>query len=153
MAFALTKFKAYGLRAEGAVRPHVQQVAIFTLTAAATDIVYDVGVTGGTFWTSAEASVLYGSLATAVKSLLLTRLPGLLPDTALMAIEGAYPLDTFIKVASGATGDQYTLAVTDSFPLITFVSASAPTAWVLQLRWNLIDGAEALVADYGTTNS
>ncbi len=152
MAFALTKFKAYGLRAEGAVRPHVQQVMSFTFTAAATDIVYDLGTTAGTFWTSAVANTTYGSLATAVRSLLLTRLPGLLPDNALMACEGE-PLETFIQVASGAAGLQYTLAITASMPTITFVSASAPTAWVLNLRWNLIDGAEALVGDYGTTNS
>ncbi len=152
MAFALTKFKAYGLRAEGAVRPHVQQVMSFTFTAAATDIVYDLGETAGTFWTSAEASVAYGSLATAVKSLLLTRLPGLLPAGALIACESEV-LQTFIQVASGASGTQFTLAIADSMPTITFVSASAPTAWVLNLRWNLIDGAEAVVGDYGTTNS
>ncbi len=152
MAFAITKFKAYGIRAEGAVRPHTQQVASFTLTAAATDIAYDLGTTAGTFWTSAEANATYGSLATAVKSLLLTRLPGLLPDGALVACESEV-LQTFIQVASGASGTQYTLAISASMPTITFVSASAPTAWVLNLRWNLIDGAEALVGDYGTTNS
>ncbi len=152
MAFALTKFKAYGLRVEGAVRPHVQQVMSFTLTAAATDIAYDLGTTGGTFWTSAEANATYGSLATAVKALLLTTLPGLLPAGALIACESEV-LQTFIQVASGASGTQYTLAITDSMPTITFVSASAPTAWVLNLRWNLIDGAEAVVGDYGTTNS
>ncbi len=152
MAFALTKFKAYGLRAEGAVRPHAQQVASFTFTAAATDIAYDLGTTGGTFWTSAEADSAYGALASAAKSLLLARLPGLLPDNALMACEGE-PLQTFIQVASGASGTQYTLAISSSMPTITYVSASAPTAWVLNLRWNLIDGAEALVADLGTTNS
>ncbi len=152
MAFALTKFKAYGIRAEGAVRPHVQQVMNFTLTAAATDIVYDVGVTAGTFWTSAEAHATYGALASAVKRILLTNLPGLLPDFALMQVNGE-PLNTFAKVASGASGLQYTLAIDSSMPLVTFVSASAPTGWVLQLCWNLIDGAEALVGDYGTTNS
>lgn len=153
MAFALTKFKAFGERAEGAVRPHVQQVMNFTLTAAATDIVYDLGETAGTFWTSAEASTAYGALASAVKRILLTQLPGLLPDFALMACNGE-PLQTFLKVASGASGTQYTLAISAaSMPTITFVSASAPTGWVLQLRWNLIDGAEALVGDYGTTNS
>lgn len=150
MAFALTKFKAYGLRAEGAVRPHAQQVMSFTLTGAATDISYDFDETGGTFWTSAEANATYGALASAAKSLLLTRLPGLLPDGALVACESEV-LQNFIQVASGATGDQYVLVITDSMPDILFVSASAPTAWVLNLRWNLIDGAEALVADLGTT--
>jgi hypothetical protein len=152
MAFALTKFKAYGLRAEGAVRPHAQQVFSFTLTAANTDITYDLGTSGGTFWTSAVAHATYGSLATSVRTLLLTTLPGLLPDNALMGCD-AEPLKTYIQVASGASGSQYTLAISASMPTITFVSASAPTAWVLNLRWNLIDGAEALVADYGTTNN
>lgn len=150
MAFALTKFRAYGIRADGAQRAHVQQVASFTLTAAATDIAYDIGTTGGTFWTSAEANATYGALASAVKSLLLTRLPGLLEDNGLIACESEV-LQTFLQVASGASGTQYTLAISSSMPTITFVSASAPTAWVLNLRWNLIDGAEALVGDYGTS--
>lgn len=152
MAFALTKFKAYGLRAEGDVRPHAQQVFSFTFTAANTNIAYDLGTSGGTFWTSAIADTTYGSLATAVRTLLLTSLPGLLPDGALVACESEI-LETYIQVASGASGSQYTLAISSSLPTITFVSGSAPTAWVLNLRWNLIDGAEALRGDFGTTNN
>lgn len=152
MAFALTKFKAYGLRAEGAVRPHVQQIFSFTLTAANTDITYDLGTTAGTFWTSAVANVTYGSIATAVRTLLLTRLPGSVPANSLMACEGV-PLQTYIQVASGAAGLQYTKAISSNMPTITFVSGSAPTAWVLNLKWNLADGVEAIAADYGTTNS
>ena len=152
MAFALTKFKAYGLRAEGAVRPHVQQVMSFTFTAANTDIVYDLGTTAGTFWTSATANATYGGLASSARSLLLTRLPGMLPANTPCICE-ANQLQTFIQVASGAAGTQYTLAITTSMPTITFVSGSAPTAWVLNLRWDLGDGYEALVGDFGTTNA
>lgn len=152
MSFAITKFKAYGIRAEGAVRPHCQQVFSFTFTAANTDIAYDLGTSGGTFWTSAIADTTYGSLATAVRTLLLTRLPGMLPDSALVGIQGE-PIKTYIQVAAGAVGSQYTLAISSSMPTITFVAGSAPTAWVLNLTWNLADGMEAIAADYGTTNS
>ncbi len=151
MAFALTKFKSYGIRAEGAVRPHVQQIVNMTLTAAATDIAYDIGTDGGTFWTSAEAHATYGALASAAKRVILTSIAGILPSNALMECAGE-PLATFIQVASGASGTQYTLAISSSQPTITFVSASAPTAWVLQLRWILKDGYEAIVSDLGTTN-
>lgn len=152
MAFALTKFKAYGLRAEGDVRPHAQQVMSFTFTAANTDVTYDLGTSAGTFWTSAVADATYGSLAGAARTLLLTTLPGNLPNTALMHIAGAYPLSTFAKVASAPSGNQYTLSVTSNMPTITFVSGSAPTAWVLTLTWILHDGIEALRGDFGTTN-
>lgn len=52
MTFALSKFRAYGIEAEEVVNKRYQQVAIFNITAAATDVDLDIGDFSGTFWTA-----------------------------------------------------------------------------------------------------
>jgi hypothetical protein len=68
MTFALTQFKAYGVRASAATRQHTWQVAEFGITAANTDTALDISsdTSGslGTFWTAAIANSTYGTLAT-----------------------------------------------------------------------------------------
>ncbi len=150
MAFALTRFKAYGRRHEGENRSHAEQVCEFHVTAAATDYVYDLDVTAGTFWTSAELHATYGTLATAAKAIFLTNMAAVVHRC--IAVQGEPLVSPYLLVASGATGLQYTAAigtVVPHYPSLAFVSASAPLAITLVITFTLVDGIEPLTADLG----
>ncbi len=150
MAFALTRFKSYGRRHDGENRSHAEQVCELHITAANTDIAYDLDVTAGTFWTAAEANATYGALATKAKSVFLTDIVAV--KHRCIAVDGEPLVGDFLRVLSGAAGLQYVVAVGATvahMPSLTFVSASAPTAITLVITWTLVDGAEAVVSDLG----
>lgn len=57
MAFALTKFQAYGIEAEEAVNKRYKQVAILTITGLNTDVDLDLGdLAPGTFWNAVDGA-------------------------------------------------------------------------------------------------
>ena len=58
MAFAITGYKAWGKETTKAVSPEVIQYLEMNFTATNTDVAYDLGTTGGTFWTSAGATTI-----------------------------------------------------------------------------------------------
>lgn len=146
--FALTAFKAYGIRCEGATRLHALQRATFVVTATAADVAYDISsdTTGslGTFWTAVIADATYGSIGTQalaviqsiqnqVKSLQSVRLGG-----ALNYVQG-----------TATAASTYTVAVTTHLPSIAFNAANGPTSMTLTLEWILKDGLEPVVSDLG----
>lgn len=144
MAFALTGFKSYGVRADGAVRPHVLQIAEFRITAANTDTGLDISNSAGTFWTAAIANATYSDMATAVSSLLFNQISGILYQ--LRSVSG---LPAYSVTQSPAAGS-YTVTINSDIPDLAFNTGSAPTAYVLVLEWLTIDGAEAVRSDYGS---
>ena len=56
MAFAVTSYNVYATETAKAVSPEVTQYIKFTVTAANTDVAYDLATVGGTFWTAAGGS-------------------------------------------------------------------------------------------------
>ncbi len=150
MAFALTRFKAYGRRHEGENRSHAEQVCELHITAANTDTAYDLDNSAGTFWTAALANATYGTLATSALRAFLTDIVAV--KHRCIGVTGEALISDFIRVASGASGLQYIVAVgttTAHMPNLTFVSGSAPTAITLFITWSLVDGAEAVTSDLG----
>lgn len=151
MAFALTKFKADGIRHTGANRSHGEQVAIFNITAANTDTDLDISDDGGTFWTAALANATYGTIAAEAYAMLFGNstygsLTGAVAN--IVSVEGD-PLVSYQKVLTLTAGNEYTVAVNSDLPDLAFNSGSAPTALVLQVRWILKDTKEPVFADLG----
>ncbi len=68
MAFALTSFFADGVRFMGPGPYRATEQYVFSVTAAATDVDFDMGDATGTFWTAAQANATYGAMATQVLS-------------------------------------------------------------------------------------
>ncbi len=151
MAFALTKFKADGIRHSGPTRSHGEQIAIFSITAADTDTDLDISDSDGTFWTEALADTTYGSLATgAWNAFFSTTTSGTIPAaiSTLLAVESETLLARIRDDSSPANTD-YSLIIADNLPDLGFASGDAPESIILVLRWLLADGQEAVIADLG----
>ncbi len=149
MAFALTKFKAYGIRHSGAVRPHAKQVCEFHITAANTDTALDLDNPSGTFWTAALANATYGSLATQALNVFLTQMPAV--THRYLGVLGD-PLGAYVQVLTLTAGAQYTTTLggtTAHYPAYAFNSGSAPTALNVFIEFSLIDDTEPVVSDLG----
>lgn len=69
MTFALTKFKAYGIEADQVVDKYEKQVAVFTITAANTDLDLDIGDYTGTFWSAVGSSAVGSQALIAIKDI------------------------------------------------------------------------------------
>lgn len=148
MAFAVTKFNAYGvLNANATQKRGIQRVEL-TITGANTDTAYDLGTTAGTFWTSAVADATYGGVATAARTFILTTLNGQVASTI-----GIRSQQLLARLqAAAASGTSYTLSVasvTTPVPELAFASGSAPTSGVYVIEWLLADNTEPLTATYG----
>jgi len=145
MAFALTNFKAFGIRTEGSTRQHVNQVAQLYITAATSDVAMDLGTDAGTFWTAAQANATYGALASQALSVL-QKIQNYV--TGLMTVQSPALLNR-IKVTSPAAATDYSLTISNQRPNITFDAANGDTSYVITLVWALHDGLEATVSDLG----
>lgn len=151
MAFAVTKFSAYGRLNTSATAKRGVQFVELTITGAATDTAYDLGTTAGTFWTSAEAHATYGAIATAAKTFILTTLYGQVgtvigvDSQALCTPVGRINAAT----ASSNTYTQAVAAVTTPMIELAFNSGNAPTSGVYVFQWLLADNTEPLTATYG----
>ncbi len=69
MTFALTAFVADGQEMDEAVTKRFRQRALFTITAANTDITLDIGVYAGTFWTAVGGSTIGAAALKAIKDI------------------------------------------------------------------------------------
>ncbi len=69
MTFALTAFVADGLEMDEAVTKRFRQRAMFTITAANTNIAVDIGNYTGTFWTAVGGSVVGAIALKAIKDI------------------------------------------------------------------------------------
>ncbi len=151
MAFAVTKFNAYGrLNTSPTAKRGVQFVEL-TITGANTDIAYDLGTTGGTFWTSAVAHATYGGIATAARTFILTTLTAQVGT--VVGVESQALCDPVGRInAATAATDTYTqavAAVTTPMIELAFATGHAPTTGVYVFKWLLADNMEPLTASYG----
>lgn len=69
MAFALTAFVADGQEMDEAVTKRFRQRAVFTITAANTDVDLDIGDYSGTFWTAVGGSTVGAKALLAIKDI------------------------------------------------------------------------------------
>lgn len=150
MAFALTKFKADGVRAEGATRQHAFQTAQFMITALAADVVMDISAvtTGalGTFWTAVIADATYGAIGTQA----LTAIKAIQNQVlSLTSVDLGGALD-YVK-GTAVAASTYTIATTLHLPTVTFNAANGKLAYLVVLKWVLKDGLEAVVSDLGAS--
>lgn len=134
MAFALTKFRAYGQLPDGASTRR-RQMAELTITAAAADVDLDISDSGGTFWTAALADSDYGDLAQSALTFL-TNIAG--ASEGLIAVDSEDLLGR-VKVASVSGAGQYELAVNSKLPDLTYNAGDGPTSQTLVLEWALND--------------
>lgn len=141
MTFALTQFKAYGVRADGATRQHNWQVAELGITAENTDTALDISsdTAGslGTFWTAATANATYGTLASNALTVIqnIVSVCSSLKNTESEQLSGKSRLTSgqtlaFLSAASvgGAASETYTvtgLLATDTILAVTPKIASA----------------------------
>jgi hypothetical protein len=149
MSFQLVGFKSFGVRTSGDTRQHTYQKALFAINAANTDTALDIAndTTGslGTFWTAVTTDSTYGTLG----SQALTQVQAIINQVYKLISIAGDPFVTYVKVLSGAAGNQYTATASGQLPTITWVSGSAPTSYVVELTWLIHDGFEAINSDLG----
>lgn len=142
MAFALTKCKAYGLKTQGPTRVLGQQIFELHITAVDTDDDLDIGDDTGTFWTDVDATLLGAEALRLLKEIIADKTQGLL---AVNSEELVGRLRS--STASGA--GVYAQAVANNRPDITWFSGDAPTAYVIQLVYQLDDNQFPTFAELG----
>ena len=139
MTLALTGYRAYGVEGMKAVSPDQIQHIEITITGANTDLTWDFGETGGTFWTAVGATTIPAN----AKALLL--------DAASKAVY-AYDVigdftGAYVKGHAAGTGVYSEVAGTiPALHDITFNTASAPTSAVICFRFKLMPGQAPLSA-------
>jgi hypothetical protein len=141
MTFALTAFVADGQEMDEAVTKRFRQRAIFTITAANTDVALDIGNYTGTFWTAVGGSTVGAKALLAIKdiqikaksyfwtggtglagkvpvgatSLGLVKLTGTISGgaaTEIVTVTGLATTDTILAVSMGKPNGTATVAVT-----------------------------------------
>jgi hypothetical protein len=142
MAFALSKFKAYGLKTQGPTRVLGQQFVELHITAAATDVDLDIGDDAGTFWGAVDATALGEEALRLLKEIIADKAQGLL------SVNGD-ELVSRLRDATATGAGVYALAVANNRPNISWFSGDAPTAYVVQLVYQLIDNQFPTFAELG----
>lgn len=132
MTFALTEFQSYGIEAEEAVNKRYKQVAIFTITAANTDVDLDIGDYSGTFWTAVSATEPGTTALKAVKDIQTRALSfvGLGGSSLAPYVQGdaSIPVVSLLDSSASAGGSaNETLTVTGLLTTDTVVSARMTT--------------------------
>ena len=122
MAFAVTSYNVYATETAKAVSPEVTQYIKFTVTAANTDVAYDLATVGGTFWTAAGGSTAGAAVLNTIKKMI--------PE-----LEMAHPLlcnatMSRLRAASASSSSNYSQTFTagNICPEIAFNSGDAPTS-------------------------
>ena len=139
MAFATTGYKLWAVETNKATSPEYVQYLEVDVTGANTDVAYDFGTTGGTFWTSAEGHATYGAKAIALKAIMY--------DICGKAMYPFHPVGdqltaAYVPLAAASGATNYILAngtVSKSVDL-TFKSGNAPTSHKLVLSWKMQPG-------------
>lgn len=146
MAFAITKFKAYGVSVGSPIRKHAKQYAELHVSALTADTVLDINSYVGTFWGQALADGTYGALASSAKAALEKIQASVV---GLIGVDSEQLMSKIKNIAPAAPTD-YSLAVMSYLPQISLFAFSGATSWVIQLEWILKDGTPAVHADLGT---
>ena len=145
MAFAITKFQSYAANVSDTGRKRCVQKAVFDITAANSDVSWDFGTLTGTLWTSAVANATYGDLATAA----LAALTVIGANAKVFDRVGGTIATSYNKAAAASVADLYTMTISNGLPIITFDTASAPTAATVIFQWEMNDGIVETVVDLG----
>lgn len=143
MSFALTSFKAFGLRCEGATRKHVRQRALLIATGTSADVALDISNYAGTFWTAALADATYGKVATAAIAALKQIQAA---SSGLLAVLSPSLINR-VKVASLTGAGQYTISITSSLPSIALNAGDGDTSYIIELEFDTKVNLEAVVSD------
>jgi hypothetical protein len=145
MAFALTKYKAYGTLVSGPSRKQAIQYVELHITAANTDTDLDIADASGTFWTAAQANSTYGDIAEqALESI--TDVGD--QSAALLSVMSPEILSRAQDNTSPASGF-YGISVSGNLPNIEWASGNAPTAYQVTLMLALPDGVQPIRSDLG----
>lgn len=129
MAFALTSMTTWAEPIQTASNYRGAQVIQMTITGADTDTAADIGDFGGTFWTDALADSTYGGIATAA----LAQLELIAAQAQSLIDLRSETLIAYTRVKSVTATTEYSVAVENHLPKVTFVSGSAPTAWTIEI--------------------
>ena len=145
MAFALTKYKAYGLLVSGPSRKQAVQYVEMHITAADTDVDLDIADSSGTFWTAAQANTTYGDIATSA----LESISDIGDQSAaLLAVQSPEILIRAQDNTSPGSGF-YGISVSGNLPNIEWASGNAPTSYQVTLTLALPDGVQPIRSDLG----
>lgn len=153
MTFQLSSFKARSIAYQNVTEKRGIQELIFKISAANTDATLDLSTIASTFWTAAIADSTYGAMATAV----LTALENVItPQASDLYLADAEALIPYVKVLTLSAGNQYTASVGSyvagtsmaHLPVLTFNSGNAPTALVLRLHMQMLNGQFPLTLSY-----
>jgi hypothetical protein len=138
MTLALTRFIASGEYQTAPVSHRGTQVVEMHMTAAATDVTYDISNASGTFW-NALASTVSGPTALATLQAIVTA------GGTLVRVGGDYAQSYLRGAATGA--GVYTMSVTGNLPSIAFNAANGPTSMILIMEWSMPDTVMPITKD------
>lgn len=129
MTFALTSFFADGVRFTGPGPYRATQRYVFTATAAATDVDFDLGDSTGTFWTAAQADATYGTMAAQALDFIEAGVSGIQNMSSLFTPQIA----GYALVRSLSATGTYTLSINSTLQLpdYTFHTAGGTTAYTV----------------------
>lgn len=149
MAFALTKAEFRSVCFQNPSYKKGIQEVVLTITGANTDIDLDIGDSGGTFWTAAQADATYGTMAANV----LTKLQEVVAQADYLKAWECPQLQAtaYIQVASAPGASQYSLTTDTYGPNILLQSGSAPTSYKVHLFYELDAGVFPVSAYYNIT--
>ena len=143
MAFACTASKFYFTETSKAVNMVDNlQFAEITITAANTDLTWDVGDLAGTAWGVMDGTATGLSTLNALKDIKL----GL---QKIVSVTSAFMLDRAEVVSADAAGNyakSYTAG--DVMPSFAFHTASGPTSDTIVLCWKMKPGQLGITAEY-----
>ena len=140
MAFALTGYKAWGVETSKAVSPEAIQNLEITFTAANTDVAFDFGETGGTFW----SAVGTGTIPAAAKKLVLDFCSKASYSLATM---GSHNMLWSRGSAAGATVYTETAGTVTNSRNLAFNSGTALTAGTIVLSWKMGPGVAVVTVN------
>lgn len=140
MALAIVSACGYALDVSQAAEHKGEYVLVLSVTGAATDVTHDLDDLSGTFWTSALAHATYGENATIVTNKITELTSNVIDSEFFSRVLNI----GYVRVA-GATGGATEYQVdgfgaTNLMPSIKFHAASAPTAYVMSIRFKLGSG-------------
>jgi hypothetical protein len=139
---ALTRFIASGEYETAPVSHRGTQKVEMRMTAAATDVAYDLSTITdgalGTFWTAVGG--------TAPGTLAMTTLRTIVSMGGVLIRVGGDFAQSYLRAAATGSG-AYTQAVTANLPDIEFNASNGPTSMVLVMEWSLPDTVMPITLD------
>ena len=144
MSFAVTKFRAGGIKLNGpSVKRSIQRV-VLEITGTTADVALDLGDDSGTFWTDALADSEYGALAAKA----LAALQAIVAQ-AVTLIDHKNDQNFDRLQAASASGTSYQVAIQNKRPNYTYAASNGETSYVVELSYELINDQFPITEEYG----